>query len=184
MKFAKKVSMKEMILFNILELRRMKMRSVIGRKDVFLSYAHMNIEYSRKIKVRRYKTAFMLYMHCTGSTQWGWIFCVDWWSWYKSWSQVEKWNCRWHTGPVCYLVGYFCVSHSLLEDVPMMILWIFMETCESSGFRWCTLHHGEIYMKYDLPVNNYMVHENNLKIMNSCTFHSHLIFIILKLSLG
>ena len=33
-------------------LRRMKMRSVSKRKDIFLSYAHMNIEFARRIQVR------------------------------------------------------------------------------------------------------------------------------------
>ena len=33
------------------ELRRMNMRSEVGRKDVFLSYAHIDINFARKIKV-------------------------------------------------------------------------------------------------------------------------------------
>ena len=35
------------------ELRRLNMRSVVGRKDVFLSYAHINIQFAKKIKVYR-----------------------------------------------------------------------------------------------------------------------------------
>ena len=34
-----------------LELRRMNMRSIVGRKDIFLSYAHINIKFGREIKV-------------------------------------------------------------------------------------------------------------------------------------
>lgn len=34
-----------------LELRRLNMRSIVGRKDVFLSYAHMNIQFAQQIKV-------------------------------------------------------------------------------------------------------------------------------------
>ena len=31
----------------------MKARSVLQKKDIFLSYAHMNIEFARRIKVRK-----------------------------------------------------------------------------------------------------------------------------------
>ena len=33
-------------------LRRMNMRSIVGHKDVFLSYAHININFARRLKVR------------------------------------------------------------------------------------------------------------------------------------
>ena len=32
-------------------LRRMNMRATIGHKDVFLSYAHLNINFARRLKV-------------------------------------------------------------------------------------------------------------------------------------
>ena len=35
----------------IVELRRMNARSIVGAKDVFLSYAHINIALAKKVKV-------------------------------------------------------------------------------------------------------------------------------------
>ena len=35
----------------IVELRRMNARSIVGAKDVFLSYAHINIGLAKKVKV-------------------------------------------------------------------------------------------------------------------------------------
>ena len=37
---------------SLLDLRRMNMRSVVGKKDVFLSYAHINVQFALHIKVR------------------------------------------------------------------------------------------------------------------------------------
>ena len=33
------------------DLRRLNMRSVVGKKDVFLSYAHINVAFAQRIKV-------------------------------------------------------------------------------------------------------------------------------------
>ncbi|XP_065911545.1 uncharacterized protein [Dysidea avara] len=48
------------------ELRRMKMRSVVGRKDIFLSYAHMNIEFSRKIKAALNEAGYSVWIDEAG----------------------------------------------------------------------------------------------------------------------
>ena len=37
--------------FLFADLRRLNMRSMVGRKDVFLSYAHINVEFALRVKV-------------------------------------------------------------------------------------------------------------------------------------
>lgn len=52
----------------ILELRRINARSIVGCKDVFLSYAHVNINFARKVKVRTgTAVASTDYLHCVYS---------------------------------------------------------------------------------------------------------------------
>ena len=42
-----------LLCFLYIELRRMNMRAIVGQKDVFLSYSHININFARRIKVGR-----------------------------------------------------------------------------------------------------------------------------------
>ena len=46
----------------IVELRRMNARSIVGAKDVFLSYAHINIGLAKKVKV-----GTRIAVHCIAS---------------------------------------------------------------------------------------------------------------------
>ena len=56
------------------------MRSVLKRRDIFLSYAHMNIEFARRIKVTiliHSIITLIIHLLFTASTEQCWLYCVD-----------------------------------------------------------------------------------------------------------